>query len=166
MTFSVYSVAPERCRLPRGHEHYGRGNVWNKVLQGVQSCAPVRAETTEFVWALYVDVEEECGEPHELGRGGPGLTMLAGYDLDLMQNPRTYEFCDGTFHRSYGSVLGGLAHELGHGFGLPHPPGCDEGLRSCDHAALMWDGYDAYPNTYLRDDEKAVLLGSPFFGRN
>ena len=28
----------------------------------------------------------------------------------------------------------------------------------------MWDGYDSYPNTYLRDDEKVVLLELPFIG--
>ena len=76
----------------------------------------------------------------------------------------TLEYCDGTFYRSVQSVYGGLARELGHVFGLPHPPGCEEGSPSCDTQALMWDGYDSYPNTYLRDDEKAVLLEVPFIG--
>ena len=58
--------------------------------------------------------------------------------------------------------MGGLAHELGHALGLPHPPGCDEGLPTCDHPALMANGYEAYPDTYLRDDEKAILRSSPF----
>ncbi len=29
----------------------------------------------------------------------------------------------------------------------------------------MWEGYTSYPNTYLRDDEKAILLASSFIGR-
>ena len=28
----------------------------------------------------------------------------------------------------------------------------------------MWLGYEDYPNTYLRDDERQVLRKSPFFG--
>ena len=85
--------------------------------------------------------------------------VLPGYDLALMQNPGTWTFCDvGTIERSYGSVLGGLAHELGHAFGLPHPPGCDEELPTCDYAALMANGYDVYPDTYLRDDDEKVFL--------
>ena len=33
---------------------------------------------------------------------------------------------------SLGRWIGGLAHELGHALGLLHPPGCEEGLASCD----------------------------------
>ena len=42
-------------------------------------------------------------------------------------------------------------------FGLPHPPGCEQKLPSCDQGALMWGGYSAYPDTYLRADEKQQL---------
>ena len=177
LTFSIYSVVPEWCQLPREHDYYSHGNVWEKVLRDVQSCAPVRdigasggdINAAQFVWALYVDVTERCGEPHELGRGGDGLTMLQTDGLHLAQTPETteeYRYCADTFHRTFGDVMGGLAHELGHVFGLPHPPGCEEGSPSCDTQALMWDGYGSYPNTYLRDDEKSVLRRLPFFGTN
>ena len=173
-TFAVYRPMAERCRLPEDSDYYSHGNVWEKVLRAVQSCAPVRdigasggdINAAQVVWVLYVDATERlnCDEPQELGRGGLGLTMLPREDLELMVQPGTLEYCDGTFYRSVQSVYGGLAHELGHAFGLPHPPGCDEGSPSCDTQALMWDGYGSYPNTYLRDDEKAVLLELPFIG--
>ena len=176
LTFSIYSVVPEGCRLPEDSDYYSHGNVWEKVLRDVQSCAPVRdigasggdINAAQFVWVLYVDATERlnCDEPHELGRGGLGLTMLPREDLELMVQPGTLEYCDGTFYRSVQGVYGGLAHELGHVFGLPHPPGCEEGSPSCDTQALMWDGYGSYPNTYLRDDEKSVLRRLPFFGTN
>ena len=173
-TFAVYRPMAERCRLPEDSDYYSHGNVWEKVLRDVQSCAPVRGASggdinaAQVVWVLYVDATERlnCDEPQELGRGGLGLTMLPREDLELMVQPGTLEYCDGTFYRSVQSVYGGLAHELGHVFGLPHPPGCEEGSPSCDTQALMWDGYDSYPNTYLRDDEKAVLLELPFIGTN
>ena len=167
LTFSIYSVVPEWCQLPREHDYYSHGNAWEKVLRDVQSCAPVRGDTSWFSWALYVDVYEACGEPHELGRGGAGLTMVARWDLEGLVNPGDYYYCDeGPYDGRLGRWFGGLAHELGHTFGLPHAPGCDGGQAACDSAALMGDGYSSYPNTYLRDDEKSVLRRSPFFGTN
>ena len=153
LTFDIYSVIPEQCHLPEGEDYYSHGNVWKKVLTDVQSCAPVRGYISRFTWALYVDAKERPGEPHELGRGGPGLAMMARKDLKGLSNPGS---------RTYGRWVGGTAHELGHTFGLPHPPGCNDGLPTCDRRALMWTGYVKYPNTYLRDDEKAILRRSPF----
>ena len=168
LSSDIYSVIPEQCRLPQGEDYYSHGDVWSKVLTDVQSCAPVQHGSSEFVWTLYVDVSEleHCDEPHELGRGGDGLTMLPREDLDLLLASGTNVYCDiGEHYRTSESTIGGLAHELGHTFGLPHPPGCDEELPSCDNAALMASGYDSYPDTYLRDDDKAVLRQSPFFKR-
>ena len=148
LTFDIYRVIPEQCHLPRDEDYYSYGDVWEKVLEDVQSCAPVQHGLSQFTWALYVDVTERCGEPHELGRGGDGLTMLQTDGLHLAQTPETteeYRYCADTFHRTFGGIMGGLAHELGHTFRLPHPPGCDEGLPTCDYPALMWDGFQQLP---------------------
>ena len=90
--------------------------------------------------------------------------MLTREDLELMQNPgTTHVYCDiGPYARSYGSVLGGLAHEIAHTLDVPHPPGCDDRLPTCDYGALMGDGYEDYPDTYFRDDDKETLRRSPF----
>ena len=163
LTFDVYSVVPEWCPLPQVHEYYDHGDVWEKVLADIQSCAPVEGDTERFTWVLYVDVEERCGEPHELGRGGAGLTMMGRGDLDGLSNPGPYSACDGgPWDGTLGRWMGGTAHELGHTFHLPHPPGCEEELLTCDRQALMWNGYENYPDTYLRDDEKETLRRSPF----
>ncbi len=177
-TFSLYNATPEQCQLSEAEDFYGRYS-WQKVVDGVQHCAPVRGETSTFAWVVYVDVELPCapdgssgewGQGYDqLGRGGPGLTILPRGDLDGLIGEKLiyYGRCgggpwDGPIRR----WIGGLGHELGHVLGLPHPPGCDEGLPTCDHEALMSNGYEAYPNTYLRLDEKEILGRSPFIGRD
>ena len=165
LTFSLYDATPEQCQLSGNHDDYDSGDVWAKILEGVQHCAAVGHGSAEFVWVLYVAVKEECGEEHELGRGGSGVTMLQAAEGDFDLGP--YYYCDeGPYERTSGGVIGGLGHELGHALGLPHPPGCDEGLPTCDYDALMHDGYTTYPNTYLRPDDKQVLWRSPFIEKN
>ena len=101
-----------------------------------------------------------------MGAGGPGLTILYRGDLEGVTTPGPYFYRDeGPYDGTLGRWTGGLGHELGHGFGLPHPPGCDEGLPTCDSLALMANGYEIYPETYLRADNKEVLIRSPFIGR-
>ncbi len=171
LTFEIYSVIPEPCHLPKGEDYYSHGDVWAKVLTDVQSCAPVRQGDPLFTWVLFVDASElgHCGEPHELGRGGDGLAMLTREDLELMQTPgTTHVYCDiGAYARSYGSVLGGLAHELAHTLDVPHPPGCDpwDPVRCDDleYGSLMHLGYVEYPETYLLPSDKEILIRSPFF---
>ena len=178
LTFSLYDATPEQCQLSAAADFYGRYS-WQKVVDGVQHCAPVEGKTSAFTWVVYVDVELECAPDgsagdweqgyDQLGRGGPGLVILPRDDLDGLIGEKIvyYGKCgggpwDGPVRR----WIGGLGHEIGHTFGLPHPPGCDEGLPTCDFEALMHNGYQAYPDTYLRPDEKAILRSSPFIGRN
>ena len=165
LTFSLYDVAPEHCRLPEPEDYYARGDAWEKVQEDVQPCAPVEWGRADHVWVVYVDVDEACGEPHELGAGGFGITMMARGDLDGLTNPGTYYYCDeGPYDGPLGRWIGGAGHELGHAMAdLRHPPGCDEELPSCtDQWALMQNGYQVYPDTYLLTEDKESLLRSPF----
>ena len=141
---------------------------WSRVGEGsgdVQPCAPVEYGRESFIWVLYVDVEEACGEPHELGAGWNGITMMTRFDLEGMTNPGTFYFCDeGPYEDSVGSRIGGAGHELAHALAnVRHPPGCEEGLPSCDPVfwSLMHLGYTTYPDTYLLTEDKELLLRSP-----
>ena len=152
LTFSLYDATPEHCRLPEPEDYYARGDAWAKVQEDVQPCAPVEYGRSSFVWVVYVDVQEAWDEPWEFGRGGNGITMLA--DFIILTGEYTQ---DGPF--------GGLGHELGHAIAdLRHPPGCDEGLPSCDpvYWSLMGVGSITYPDTYLLTEDKETLLRSPF----
>ena len=43
VTFSLRDPIVEDCRLSQPEDFYGRGHAWNKVVEAVQHCAPVRA---------------------------------------------------------------------------------------------------------------------------
>ena len=164
LTFSLYEATPEECRMSEPADYYVRGNAWEKVVEGLQSCAPVQHGSPDFIWVVYPILSEPCDEPQELGAGGWGLTIMPENDgppvLGLVQD----ECGEGSYFVTPGHKIGGPGHELAHTMGVPHPPGCDAGLPTCDHAALISSGYVDYPDTYLRADNKEVLIRSPFIG--
>ena len=159
-TFSLHDPTPERCRLRETADYYVQQG-WSKVFDGVQHCAPVEYGASAFAWVVYADVETACdGAGGGLGAGTLGLTMLPRHDLEgLIGNS---EICGEPHPFPVFRWIGGLGHELGHALGLPHPPGCDDGLSTCDDGALMWAGFYRYPNTYLRSDEMDALLQGSF----
>ena len=169
LTFSIYETTPEVCRMSEPEAYYESGNAWARVVEGVQPCAPVQHGHPDFVWVIYPDVEEACDEPHELGAGGLGLTILP--DIEGITNPGKdfYRCGEQSYFDPIGRWIGGLGHELGHALGLPHPPGCDPwDPATCDDLealSLMHDGYAPYPDTYLLPDDKEILIRSPFIGR-
>ena len=168
LTFSLYESTPKHCRLPEPEDYYARGgDAWDKVQEDVQPCAPVEWGRANFVWVLYVDVDEACGEPHELGRGGDGITMMPRGDLEGLTNPGVYFYCDeGPYEDPLERWIGGAGHELGHAIrDLRHPACGYGGLPSCtdtDLWTLMANGFEIYPDTYLRTEDKETLLRSPF----
>ncbi len=176
-TLSLYNATPEQCELSGTEQFYAR-HSWQRVIDGVRDCAPVRARTSMYVWVVYVDVETLClpggglGGYHQgynqLGRGALGLTILSREDLEgLIGEKLVYTKCGrGPWSGPAWRWIGGLGHELGHTLGLSHPPGCDQNLPKCDRWALMSNGYQLYPDTFLRLDDKRILRDSPFIGRN
>ena len=162
--------------------------AWDRILSAVQHCASVGNGYTDassltfrervpygdisafhewdHMWVVYADVDEPCPTAERSYRLGKewldiGTTILGRWDLHRLSDPSALRCGRGPW--GYGRWIGGLGHEMGHILGtLPHPPGCDENLPTCDRGALMKSGYAAWPRTYLRVDEKAVLRTSPF----
>ena len=169
VTFSLYGDVPQLCEMSEPADFYERYS-WQKIIDGVQHCAPVAQGASSFVWIVYADVVHGCGAYEEgfnqLGRGGTGLTIVGTWDLDGLVGEDWGEGdpCDpyDPPDEPLGRFVGGVAHELGHAFGRPHPPGCDAGLLTCDTWALIDAGYTVYPDTYLRADDKEALIRSPF----
>ena len=163
-TFTLQSSAPEWCQMAAPHESFitppGYPYVWDAVETAVQDCVPLASGGDPHVWVVYADVMEPCADSYGLGRGGGGLAFMGAWDLEGLSDPE-WDHCGGGV-LGFGRWIGGLGHEIGHAFGLPHPPGCDAGLSTCDREALMAVGFAAWPDTYLRGDEKKILLEGPF----
>ena len=161
MTFELRDPVPEHCALAQPADYYARTGGWDRTIADLQHCVPVMFPARLSVWVIYVDTPFDC-VASELGAGGGGVTIMHGDDLEGLANPQGNTQCG--FERPQQGYVGGAAHELGHAFGLRHPPGCDEGLPACDHGLLMSHGYAFdYPNTHLTDADIAALKASPFF---
>lgn len=162
-TFAIEEPAPLVCEVEKPAEYFEGEKGWDRVVKAVQHCAPVQYWSDEYVWAIYIDAEFDCQGGGELGRGAIGITIVHAGDLKGLLNPATFTLCPGWPSRGTYGWIGGLAHELGHTFGLDHPSGCDARLDHCDHDALMWLGfYWDYPETYFTDEDVAILRSSPF----
>jgi hypothetical protein len=131
------------------HADGGNQDDWgfNNTLAEVRRLLGARYNDPHYIWVIYSD------GPGNKGRGGSGVSCLPEDDLLglIGQHPTQKEPA---------RWVGGLGHELGHAFGLAHPT---DTVRDAD--AIMWAGfYGKYPEqAYLTDQDKRILLRSPFF---
>ena len=165
LAFELHDTTPQFCQMPEDSDHYSSGHSWDRIVEGVQDCAPVAHDTPGISWYVFADVGELCGEDHELGAGGNGLAIVPRHDLEVLADSTRIKGCDRTHRRSRPSIAGGFVHEFAHTLGVPHPPGCDDRRAHCDYDALMQLGVFEFPDTYLRADEKEFLMRSRFIRR-
>ena len=162
-TFAINDPAPMVCEVVNPSRYYEGEGGWDRVIEDVQHCAPVQHWSDEYTWVIYIDAEYDCGGGGELGMGGAGVVIVPRSDLMGLLDPTNFLLCPDYWPRGEFGWQGGLAHELGHAFGLLHPAGCNEELDHCDYDALMWVGYFwDYPETYLTDEDITILESSPF----
>lgn len=127
-------------------ENWGYLNAFNEVSRLLGA----KYNDDNYTWVIYSD------GPGDKGRGGSGVCVMPEDDLKglIGKHPTQPDI---------NRWIGGLAHELGHAFGLSHPPAPEEHPK-----AIMWTGiYGSYPDeAYLTQDDKIILLRSSFFHHN
>lgn len=120
-------------------------------------------------WIFYIDADPLCGQV--IG-GTSGIAVLSANDFRGLNGEPNTPRCSAEQADSGGKYrwIGGLGHELGHAFNLPHPPGCGNGQVNYGCAggafaanSLMWVGFYYYPNTYFLPEDKQALSNSGFF---
>lgn len=129
---------------------YGKGkpsNGYFVVLDEVKRLLNARHYDPNYIWVIYSDA------PDHSGAGCAGVCIMPENDLLGLIGKSTKYPDIKRWH-------GGLGHEIGHAFGLPHPADTKK-----DEDAIMWTGmYFKYPNEcYLTEEDKEKLNQSPFF---
>ncbi len=168
-TFTIASPVVRIVTLPHTAAWYAENprptlftQFWDNVLADAFPRTGGSFNDPANIWAYYIDADPACGQCG--GCGTSGVLVISANDLRGFTGVPWLPSCPGDSDSGGPNrYIGGLGHELGHAFGLPHPPDCDQGAPQCDHTALMWNGFRVYPDTYLRADEKTILDHSPFF---
>ena len=157
-TFALHDPVVESFVTPHPSAFYATNPngepflwFWNNVISDAFSLTGAHFADPAHAWIFYIDAEPAPGQIG--GAGTTGVAVLPQHDLLGLI---------GAQPEPVSRWVGGLGHELGHAFGLPHPESCDQGLPSCPFDTLMYLGYLTYPDTYLLPDDKAHLLEGPY----
>jgi len=137
---------------------------WNNALADGFALTGGRFFDPENRWIFYIDADPACGQ---LTGGTSGVALLPANDLRGLTGQQNRPPCLGEPPDTAGICrwVGGLGHELGHAFDLPHPAGCEDSdpATFCPSDSLLWLGFREYPDTYLLPEDKVQLNASPFF---
>ena len=133
---------------------------WESVLADGFALTGGQFDDPSNRWVFYIDADPLC---LQFVGATSGVGLLPANDLRGLTCGTNQPPCGGP--PDLGGLcrwVGGLGHELGHTFNLPHPtPGtCPPPDTACNNA-LMWAGYAAFPNAYLLPSEVNSLLTSP-----
>lgn len=139
----------------------GEWRFWFNAVNDAFALSGGRFEDPDNFWIIYIDALSTCDQKQ--GGGLNGVAAMGVNDLRGLVGLPFISLCNEVIpDYSPCRYVGGLGHELGHAFGLPHPPGCDDGQTTCDYNALMYTGYITYPATHFSESEKATMRSSPF----
>ena len=147
-TFTLHYPVVEVVRSTRPASYFA-ANAFYGVGDEVKALLNAAGDGLANVWAVYFDVE-----PTSATGGLTGLATLPHNDVVGIKGGDAIE--------PISRWIGGLGHELGHAFGLPHPDGCDADQSLPDCSSLMFLGYLTYPNTYLATVQKPLLTSGTF----
>lgn len=171
-TFRLHSPVVETYKTAHPVAWYqtsrGSGGFWENVLADGFQVTGGGFNDPNNRWIFYIDSNQACNQSGAVAGGTSGVALLPGNDLLGVSGQEAVPVCPGDKPASSDWLcrwIGGLGHELGHAFNLPHPPGCDQTIAGvqCPSNALMYAGYASYPDTYLLPADKTALEANSFF---
>ena len=128
---------------------------WQNVLHDGFAATGAGFHDPQNRWVFYIDAENQ---PDQAVGGNAGVALLPQHDLMGLIGRSIFPG-----ERDVCRWVGGLAHELGHAFELPHPPGYEKFVFDRSGGSLMALGFRAYPETFLNPEDIEKLDASPFF---
>jgi predicted Zn-dependent protease len=167
-TFALHDPIVEVYKTPHEGTWYSTnsngnlfGQFWNNILVDGFALTGAQFNDPNSIFAFYIDAHPICGQCG--GCGTSGVLAIGANDLRGIADQSWVTICPGeTYEFKPCRFVGGLGHELGHAFGLPHPSGCESSDVDCDYSSIMWTGFYDYPNCYFSQTEKQSLLKNPF----
>jgi len=139
-------------------------NVWYNAFGDVETIIGKRPN--DETWIIYVDANrtlQQCSDGHNGGGGSLGQTIMPADDLHgLIGNPGGI-ICKSSADSNVWRWVGGLAHEGGHSFGLPHPEEKGFITKEEGDSYVMETGYQYYPGVLFTDEGITTLNKSEFF---
>eukprot|EP01156_Anaeramoeba_ignava_P017066 Anaeramoba_ignava/a63_19.p1 GENE.a63_19~~a63_19.p1 ORF type:complete len:313 (-),score=66.47 a63_19:101-1039(-) len=118
-------------------------NTWNNAVSETSRKFGSKHYDDNYAWVIYIDAEGGTGA------GTASIACLPEHDLLGISGLHPKE-------TSIWRWIGGLGHELGHAFFLPH-----SGEK--DPESIMMYGYAKYPNCHLTFSDIERLRNSEFF---
>ena len=168
-TFRLHDPVVEVVRTPHTVSWYQSQapaadpvyRFWNGVTSDGFSLMGAQFNDPDDRWLFLIDADPLCGQVG--GAGTQGVAVVPKNDSRNLLCESLVSACPGD--QQFPGICvstGGIGHEIGHAFNLPHPsPGsCPAPDTSCS-SALMWTGYLAYPDAYFLDDDRTSLVNSP-----
>jgi hypothetical protein len=116
---------------------------FNNAYNEARSLLDSDWDFSRYTFTVYVDAYGQTGA------GALGVAIMPENDLLGLS---------GQMPEPVNRWIGGWGHELGHAFGLPHPP--DD--SPFWYEALMGYGYLTFPEAVFLPSDKETLLDSPF----
>jgi hypothetical protein len=162
-TFRLHVPVVEVVRLAHDSRWYGERPVgsdrtqwfWRNVLDDAFAATGAGFHDSRHRWIFYIDAENP---PDQAVGGNAGVALLPRHDLMGLVGQSMFPG-----ERDVCRWVGGLGHELGHAFELPHPAAYERFAFDRSGGSLMAMGFRSYPETFLNLEDIEKLSASPFF---
>ena len=128
-----------------------RERLWRAAIDEAFQLTGGSYDDGKYVWIYFLD----ANLPAVPAQGTNGVTLLLRDEIVKLIGPEAR--CD---------TVGTVAHEMGHAFGLVHPPDCDSHKKDdsdpeCESMSYL--GELEFPRVHYLPDERFHLLRHPSF---